>query len=221
MKQTREERLEKQRIYQRKVRDSMNPEQKEALAARKRASYQKNNAKRVVSRALYYQENKATMNAQSCAYHKLQRELAKIIKDKDQEYKNLTTIPAIRKVSVIPRDVTTIKDEAAKLGISTAHLRLIQKDKRFNMPEAKLLRIDGVELFCIFAWADWLGVYKEPLAQEGISGSVGKRKGREGITLDSNVMLIINFMQATKHITKHCNAQRVVNNSKQFWARYA
>lgn len=127
----------------------------------------------------------------------------------------------MRKVSVIPRDVTTIRDEAAKLGISTAHLRLIQKDKRFNMPEAKLLRIGGLELFCIFAWTDWLRVYKEPLAQECISGSVVKRKGQEGVTLDPNVMLIINHLQATKHITKHCNAQRVVNNSKQFWVRWA
>jgi hypothetical protein len=221
MKQTIEERREKQKIIQKRYRDNMSPEMKAKVAASKKISAAKYKEKIAAARVIYYQNNKEAINKRTFAYHKIQRELAKIIKDKDQEYKNLIAIPTPRKVSVVPRDVTTIKEEAAKLGISTMHLRHIQKDNRFNMPAPKLLRVDGIELFCIFAWADWLRVYKEPLAQESISGALNKRKGQDGvgITLDSNVMMIIGWRQASKHVTEYCNKQRVAINSNQFWAR--
>jgi hypothetical protein len=218
MKQSPEERREKQKVMQQRYRDNMSPEMKAKVAASKKISAAKYKDKLAAARVIYYQENKEAINNRTCAYHKTQRELVKIIKDKDQEYKNLTAIPRPRTVSVIPRDVTTIKEEAAKLGISTMHLRKIQKDKRFNMPEPKLLRVDGIELFCIFTWADWLRAYKEPLAQEAISGAAIKNKG--SMTLSENVMLTIDWIQASKHVTDYCNAQRSAINSNQFWARH-
>jgi hypothetical protein len=38
-------------------------------------------------------------------------------------------------------------------------------------------------------------------------------------TMSANVMLIAAWAQASKHVTKYCNAQRVAINSNQFWAR--
>ena len=40
-------------------------------------------------------------------------------------------------------------------------------------------------------------------------------------TMSANVMLVTEWLQASKHVTDYCNKQRVVINSNQFWARYA
>jgi hypothetical protein len=169
--------------------------------------------KKVADRAAYYQKNKETMNANSKAYHqKVRDEIAA---------KKAVTIyaPRIRKVANQPANTTTLKDEAKKMGITTAHLRTIQKDIRFNMPKVKMLRMDGMDLFDIYELAAWQQQYREVLAQEAISGASKKNIGE--IRLTPHVMLLINWLQASKHVTKYCNTQRVAINSNQFWARYA
>ena len=40
-------------------------------------------------------------------------------------------------------------------------------------------------------------------------------------TMSANVMLTVEWAQASKHVTDYCNKQRVALNSNQFWARWA
>jgi hypothetical protein len=169
--------------------------------------------KKVADRAAYYQKNKETMNANSKAYHqKVRDEIA-------AKKAVMIYAPRIRKVANQPANTTTLKDEAKKMGITTAHLRTIQKDIRFNMPKVKMLRMDGMDLFDIYELAAWQQQYREVLAQEAISGASKKNIGE--IRLSDNIMLLINWLQATKEITNYCNTQRVAINSNQFWARWA
>lgn len=213
MAQTIEEKNEKQRVRGKIYRKEMSPEMKAKVAEGKKANALKNKEKKVADRAAYYQKNKETMNANSKAYHqKVRDEIA-------AKKAVMVYAPRIRKVANQPANTTTLKDEAKKMGITTAHLRTIQKDIRFNMPKVKMLRMDGMDLFDIYELAAWQQQYREVLAQEAISGASKKNIGE--IRLTPHVMLLINWLQASKHVTKYCNAQRVAINSNQFWARWA
>jgi hypothetical protein len=213
MAQTIEEKNEKQRVRGKIYRKEMSPEMKAKVAEGKKANALKNKEKKVADRAAYYQKNKETMNANSKAYHqKVRDEIA-------AKKAVMVYAPRIRKVANQPANTTTLKDEAKKMGITTAHLRTIQKDIRFNMPKVKMLRMDGMDLFDIYELAAWQQQYREVLAQEAISGASKKNIGE--IRLTPHVMLLINWLQASKHVTKYCNTQRVAINSNQFWARWA
>jgi hypothetical protein len=213
MAQTIEEKNEKQRVRGKIYRKEMSPEMKAKVAEGKKANALKNKEKKVADRAAYYQKNKETMNANSKAYHqKVRDEIA-------AKKAVVVYAPRIRKVANQPANTTTLKDEAKKMGITTAHLRTIQKDIRFNMPKVKMLRMDGMDLFDIYELAAWQQQYREVLAQEAISGASKKNIGE--IRLTPHVMLLINWLQASKHVTKYCNTQRVAINSNQFWARWA
>jgi hypothetical protein len=203
MKQTPEERKENQRASQKRYKENMSPEMKAKITESKRVNAAKRRDVAKVERAACYQKNKVTMDLQVKMYMQKQRDIAKA---------------QARKVRNQPADTTTLKDEAKKMGIATAHLRTISKDERFNMPKHKMIRIDGIELYDIYELSTWQQKYREMLAQETISGIA---KNKKGITIAPHVILITNWLQASKHVTKYCNKQRVAINSNQFWARWA
>lgn len=211
---TKEEKSLKAKLY----RDNMSPEMKAKIAESKRryAEGRKDVAK--IERAAYYAKNKDAMNAQSKLYHQKQRSELKALKEEGKPYKHLVAIPRPRKVMSQPADMTTLKDEAKKMGIATSHLRAISRDPRFHMPTYKLLRIDGMELYNIYELAAWQQKYREMLAQDTISGV---SKNRKGITITPRVMLLINWMQETKHISKYCDEQRTDITSRALWSKYA
>lgn len=218
IKLTLEELKEKRKIASKIYRDNMPLEMRAKIAESKKKSVEKRKVQAKEERAAYYQANKEHMNAKSKEYHRKIREEIAAKKAAGIDVPPTIHAPRIRKVLNQPADMTTIKDEAKKMGIATAHLRTIQKDARFNMPKSKMLRIDGMELFDIYEMAAWQQQYREVLAQETISCA---SKNKKGIRLSKDVILLINWLQASKHVTKHCNTQRVAINSNQFWARYA
>ena len=217
MTQSPEERKEKQKVAQKNYRDRMTPEQKEKVAQSKRASADKRKEKTVVERKLYYEKNKAAMNAQSKAYHQKKREELAELKAQGL-YKHITPLPKPRKVMHQPADMIMPKEIAKLLGISTSHFRSMQKDPRFNVPEYKLLRADGIELYVTFEIHDWQQKYRDMIAQETIAGVL---RNNAEIRLDPKLMLVINWLQETQHVTKYCDTQRVAINSNRYWARWA
>ena len=212
IKLTPEELKERQRISQQRYRDKMSPEQKAKQTESKRLSAIKCNDRRVAERKTYYEKNKEVMNAKSRAYQQSKRDIAKAL-----GYKNLIALPRPKKVINQPATMTTLKEEASKMGIATAHLRAMQRNPNFHMPEYTLLRSDGMELFDTFEMLMWQQTYREMIAQETISCST---RNTAGIVLDKRVLLVINWLQETKHVTDYCNKQRVAINSNKFWSRY-
>ena len=218
IKLTPEQLKENRKVASKIYRDNMPLEMRAKIADSKRKGAEKRKVQAKEERAAYYQVNKEHMNAKSKEYHRKAREKIAAEKAAGINVPPTAHAPRVRKVMNQPANMTTLKDEAKKMGIATVHLRTIQKDARFNMPKSKMLRIDGMELFDIYEMAAWQQQYREVLAQETISGA---SKNKKGITLSKDVILITAWLQASKHVTKYCNAQRVAINSNQFWVRWA
>ena len=218
MTQAVEERREKQKHVQKSYRDRMSPEQKEKVAQSKKKSALKYKEKTSIERKHYYEKNKEDLNAKSRAYHQKKRDEIKALRNDGKEYAHLVVTPKPRKVIPQPSNMTTLKEEAVKMGITLAHLRAMQRKACFNMPAFKILMANGTELYDVYELAQWQQTYRAMIGQETISGTA-KHKG--SITLDKKVMLVISWLQASKHVTEYCNAQRAANNSKDFWLRYA
>jgi hypothetical protein len=199
----------KAKIY----RDSMTEAQKERLRYSKRLYSERIREELKVKRSAYYQANKESMNAQSKAYHQKARELKTATQRQPR--------PRIQPPKVInqPANMISLKEIAEQLGVIVALIRAISRDKRYGMPQYEMLRIDGVELYDRYEITQWINDNNNLLASIAINGM--SRKNRGDITLAVNVMLIINWLQASKHVTDYCNKQRVAINSNQFWARYA
>lgn len=195
-------------------RDNMTEAQKERLRYSKRLYSERIREELKVKRSAYYQANKESMNANSKAYHQKARELKAAT---HQQRSNITK--PMPKVSIQPANMTTLKEIAEQLGVIVALVRAISNDKRYGMPQFEMLRIDGVELYDRYEITQWIRDNNEMLVSLAITGMNRKNKGN--IMLSDNLMLLINWLQASKHVTKYCNAQRVAINSNQFWARWA
>ena len=194
-------------------RDNMTEAQKERLRYSKRLYSERIREELKVKRSAYYQANKESMNANSKAYHQKAREL------KAATHQQRSITKPMPKVSIQPANMTTLKEIAEQLGVIVALVRAISIDKRYGMPQFEMLRIDGVELYDRYEITQWIRDNNEMLVSLAITGMNRKNKGN--IILSDNLMLIINWLQASKHVTKYCNTQRVANNSNQFWERRA
>jgi hypothetical protein len=100
-----------------------------------------------------------------------------------------------------------------------ALIRAISQDTRYGMPEYKFLRIDGIELYDRYEIMQWINDNNHRLSSIAINGMSRKNKGEYKVS--NNVMLLINWLQASKEITEHCNKQRVAINSNKFRERWA
>ena len=208
---------EAQKTAQKKYRDNMSGEQKERYKANKRAYGERLREELKLKRSIYYQANKESMNESSRAYHQKERELKASMSVK--QYRNLKNVPKPHKVLVQPADKISLKEIAEQLGVIVALIRAISKDKRYGMPEYQLLRIDGAELYDRYEISRWIIDNNEMLVSLAITGMSRKNKG--AITIADNVLKITEWLQASKHVTKYCNTQRVAINSNQFWSRWA
>ena len=205
-----EEQKAKAKIY----RDTMTEAQKERLRYSKRLYNERIREELKVKRSAYYQANKESMNAQSRAYHQKARGLKA---ETHQQRSYRTKQP--HKVLIQPSNMVSLKEIAEQLGVIVALVRAIAKDKRYGMPEYQLLRIDGAELYDRYEISRWIIDNNEMLVSLAITGMSRKNKG--AITIADNVLKITEWLQASKHVTKYCNTQRVAINSNQFWARWA
>ena len=177
----------------------------------------KNRDELKVKRALYYATNKDSMNTQSRAYYQKERDLKKELTEK--QYRNFKQPPQPPKLLTQPADKISLKEIATQLGMIVALIRAISQDTRYGMPEYKFLRIDGIELYDRYEIMQWINDNNHRLSSIAINGM--SRKNRSNYKVSNNVMLLINWLQASKHVTKYCNTQRVAINSNQFWSRWA
>jgi hypothetical protein len=219
MKQTPEELKEKRKVASKIYRDNMSPEMKARLVESKRKNAEKRKVKAKEERAAYYVMNKERMDARSKAYHQKIRDEIAVKRAAGIEIPK--ALPrGKRSVKVVnqPADMTTIKEVALSLEIQTHKFRALVLDPTYNFPKTAMVRIDGIDLYDLVQVGMWLQQYKEAITHISIMGSTKKKTG---ITLSKDVMLIINWLQASKHVTGYCNKQRIAINSNQFWARWA
>ena len=148
-------------------------------------------------------------------YRKNAEEVAAKRKQTYQEKKNGTYVKYERKPIDYSKDLITRRQAAIYMGMTQHKLtNVVNRTARFNVPEH--ISASG---FVQYKAAE-LDIWKAnnmDLFEDGMF----KQERHDGIILSDNLMMIINFMQASKHVTKHCNAQRVAINSNQFWARWA
>ncbi len=208
---------DEQKAKAKEYRDQMSPEQKQRLKYSKQMYSIRTREALKVKRALYYLNNKDSMNASSREYHRKERELKKDLTEK--QYRNFKQPPQTPKVLTQSADKISLKEIADQLGVIVALVRAISRDERYNMPEYKFLRIDGVELYDRCEIQQWITDNNNMLSSIAINGM--SRKNRGTITISDNVMLITKWLQETKRVTDYCNKQRVAINSNQFWARMA
>ena len=206
MKMT-EEQKAKAKVY----RDTMSEEQKERLRHSKRIYGAKMRDEVKVYRAMYYAANKESMNEASRAYHQKAREL------KASTFQQRERKPTTQRVLNQPANMVTLKEIADQLGVIVALIRAISKDERYSMPKYQLLRIDGAELYDRYEITRWIIDNNEMLVSLTITGMNRKNKGE--VKLSKNVMLLVNWMQKSKHVVKHCLTQRKAN--KLLWSKYA
>jgi hypothetical protein len=218
MKQTPEELKEKRKVASKIYRDSMSPEMRAKIAESKRKNAEKRKVKAKEERAAYYLMNKESMNARSKAYHKKVREENAAKKAAGIEVPRVLRSKRPAKVINQPADMTTIREVALSLEIQTHKFRAIVIDPTYSFPKPAMVRIDGIDLYDLVQVGMWLQQYKEAITYISV---VGSTKKKTSITLSKDVMLFINWLQKTKHVTDYCNKQRVSINSKQFWARWA
>lgn len=213
MKLTDEQKV-KAKIY----RDNMTEAQKESVRLSKRQYGERKREENKVKRALYYAANKESMNESSRAYHQKERDLKNALKMTGAEFRVLKHKPKAARVINQPATMVSLKEIAEMMGVIVAIVRAIQKDDRFNMPIYQLLRIDGAELFDRVEIINWIRENNVLLSSICIAGLKRKNKGEYKVS--NNVMLLINWLQDTKHVSEYCNKQRVAINSNQFWARW-
>ena len=148
-------------------------------------------------------------------YRKNAEEVAAKRKKTYQEKKNGTYVKHEKKPIDYSKDLITRRQAAFYMGMTQHKLtNVVNRTARFNVPEhisAKgQVQYKAAELDI---WkADNMDLFEDGML---------KQERHDGIILSDNLMMIINFMQATKEITKYCNTRRVAINSSQLWSRYA
>lgn len=210
IKLTPEELKEKRKVASKIYRDSMSPEMRAKIAESKRKSAEKRKVKAKEERAAYYLMNKESMNARSKAYHQKIREEIVVKRAAGIEVPRVLRSKRPAKVINQPADMTTIKEVALSLEIQTHKFRALVIDPTYNFPKPAMVRIDGIDLYDLVQVGMWLQQYKEAITYISIMGSTKKKTS---ITLSKDVMLFINWLQKTKHVTDYCNKQRVAINS--------
>ena len=143
--------------------------------------------------AAYYQANKEKLDANS--------RKCQIIRRKENIRLKALGLPVLGKKVYQPVDMITLKEIANRIDMLVPLARAVSKDSNFNMPKPVMLRIDGVDLYDTFEIVEWIQVYRDALATISIVG-LGRRK-RAVITLEPHVMLLINWLQATKHVSAY------------------
>jgi predicted DNA-binding transcriptional regulator AlpA len=221
IKLTPEEKNAKQKAANKVYRDNMTPEQKAKVAAQKKEQNILNKEKNTERRKLYYEINKEHMKANSKAYHQKIRDEIKAKREAGMDIPKVIYAPRVRKPKVVNQPANTIilKDIAKSVGMLTPQFRGMINEPKYKFPDPAMVRIDGMDLYDVFEITEWIHLHKEALTQASILGA--RRRDTGEFELASHVMLIINWLQASKHVTDYCNKQRVAINSNQFWARYA
>ena len=191
---------EEKRVRDKLYRDNMSPEMKARVKESKRLGAIKRKDKAKAERAEYYQQNKEVMDARTKEWQARDRTRKK-------------------KVVAQPLDTWTLKEIAVYLDMCVPHVRAIEKDANFHMPKPTMIRTDGIDLYDMPSIVAWVQSKREAIAKVAITGA--SRKNKQGITIEPHIMLLINWLQASKHVTKYCNTQRVAINSNQFWSRWA
>ncbi len=220
VKQTPEERKAKQKLAGEIYRNSWSPERRAEVNEQKRLYGLKNKEKLAEKRKLYYETNKEQMQANSKTYHQQVRDeiAAKRAAGIEVIIKKQIRAPRVRKVIAQPSNMATIKEIAKSLELLTNKFREMISDPIYNFPKPAMIRIDGVDLYEIVEVGEWIQQHKEAITYVTITGAIRKKTG---ITISKRVMLVTAWLQASKHVTKYCNAQRVAINSNQFWSRWA
>jgi hypothetical protein len=148
-------------------------------------------------------------------YRKNAEEVAAKRKQTYEQKKNGTYVKHERKPVDYSKDLITRRQAAFYMGMTQHKLtNVVNRTSRFNVPEH--ISVKGQVLYKAAELDIWKANNMD-LFEDGMF----KQERHDGIALSDNLMLIINWLQASKHVTKYCNAQRVAINSKQFWARWA
>ena len=210
---------EEKRVRDKLYRDNMSPEMKLKVAESKRKSAEKRKGIAKAERAAYYINNKERMQENSRIYHQKIRDDIAVKKAAGIEIlKALARGKRPVKVIAQPSNMATIKEIAKSLELLTNKFREMISDPIYNFPKPAMIRIDGVDLYEIVEVGEWIQQHKEAITYVTITGAICKKTG---ITISKRVMLVTAWLQASKHVTKYCNTQRVAINSNQFWARWA
>ena len=161
------------------------------------------------------------MNCQSSAsaaliyYRKNAKEVAIKRKQTYQEKKNGTYVKHKKKPIDYSKDLIKRRQAAIYMEMTQHKLtNVVNRTSRFNVPEH--ISDKGAVLYKAAELDIWKANNMD-LFEDGMF----KQERHDGIVLSDNLMVIINFMQASKHVTNYCNKQRVAINSNKFWARWA
>jgi len=216
---TLEERRTRQKAAQQVYRDNLTPERRATIAEQKRAHNAANKERNAEKRRLYYEANKEHMQANSKAYHQKMREETRAKKESGVEINGVTYAVRIRdrkkKVVNQPANTIILKEIAKLVGMLTPQFRALTLEAKYKFPAPTMVRIDGMDLYDVFEVTEWTHLHKEALTNASILGA--RRKSANGFKLSKNVMLLINWMQKTKHISKYCNKQRLEVASNKYW----
>ena len=148
-------------------------------------------------------------------YRKNAEEVAAKRKQTYEQKKNGTYVKHERKPVDYSKDLITRRQAAVYMGMTQHKLtNVVNRTSRFNVPEH--ISDKGAVLYKAAELDIWKANNMD-LFEDGRF----KQERYDGIVLSDNLMLIINWLQASKHVTKYCNTQRVAINSNQFWARWA
>jgi hypothetical protein len=127
--------------------------------------------------------------------------------------------PSKKKVIPQPVNTWTLKEIAKYLDMRVPAVReILNNTDAFNMPAPTEVRVDGADLWDTFTVMTWAQVKRETIAQAAIIGA--SRKNKNGITIQPHIMMLIEWMQAAKHVQEYCNKQRFAINSASLWSKY-
>jgi len=108
-------------------------------------------------------------------------------------------------------ELVSLRQGAFVLGISTHKLtNIVNRTTRFNCQET--ITLEGRVMYKVKDLLDWKS-HNLDLFEEGQLVEAGTCK------LSPNVMLLIGWMNASKHVVKYCLTQRKAN--KILWSKYA
>ena len=148
-------------------------------------------------------------------YHKNAEKVAAKRKQTYQEKKNGTYVKYEKKPIDYSKDLITRRQAAFYMGMTQHKLtNLVARTARFDVPGH--ISTKGQVQYKAAELDIWKANNMD-LFEDGRF----KQERHDGIVLSDNLMMIISFMQASRHVTKYCNTQRVTINSNQFWARWA
>lgn len=148
-------------------------------------------------------------------YRKNAEEVAAKRKQTYEQKKNGTYVKHEKKPIDYSKDLITRRQAAFYMGMTQHKLtNVVNRTARFNVPEH--ISDKGAVLYKAAELDIWKANNMD-LFEDGMF----KQERHDGIIFTGDVALFINFLQATKEITKYCSTQRVAINSNQFWARWA